>query len=238
MTIRDETRWLGPPPGVLRTASIARVWRWSRDDEATHAIGGATRFDGRPDDPRLVAPGFLQPGLALVGGSEGPLCALGRHPRWIDEQTYEESLLVPTPQGWIQGGLARTERAGTTLLDAHGTVRARRRRDARGRREPLDEGDRLVVGSATHRLEAVTVGGRKGFWSFLSPPECVGVRWLAEAGGAVVVEAATEGLPCWRGDVTHPVVVRWSQRPDPWARAAMLQLLASMIDLSDGIHTD
>lgn len=237
MIARDATRWMAPQPGALRTASAFRVWRWTADDDARLSVTAQRRLGG-PDDPRIVAPGFLEPGLALVDGAGRPWCALGRHPRLVEEQVYDESLLVPSHDGaWRQRGVARTERSGTTLRDGDGLVRATRHRNTGWRKEPLDQGDRVVVGEREWWMEAITVGGWKGFWSFLSPSECVGVRWT-DARGALAVEASTAGLPRWRGDVTQPVTVGWAVEPDLWTRATMLLLLAAMIDLSDGIQTD
>ncbi len=238
MPPQDTVHWIGPTSEVLRTASQFRLWRWTDADDALLSISRPRRGDNALDRLRR-APGYLEPGYALIGPAGHPLCALGRHPRWLTEQSHEEALLAPTQDGrWSQQGVARTERVGTTLVDAAGTVRSQLTRNPNWRSEPLDAKDRLAVGGHTLRLDPVLVGGMKGFWSFLSPPECVGVRWVDEACGAVVVEASTEGLPGWRGDVTHPVLVRWSVEPDPWSRAAMLLLLGAMIDLSDGVHTD
>jgi len=238
MPAHDFVRWIGPTSEILRTASQFRLWRWTDADDTILSISKPRRGDNPLDRLRL-APGYLDPGYALIGPSGHPLCALGRHPRWLTEQSHEEALLAPTPDGrWSQQGVARTERTGTTLVDAAGAVRSQLTRNPTWRSEPIDRKDRLVVGGRTLGLDPVLVGGMKGFWSFLSPPECVGVRWVDDASGAAVVEASTEGLPAWRGDVTHPVLVRWSVEPDLWSRAAMLLLLAAMIDLSDGIHTD
>ncbi len=238
MPPRDVVHWIGPTTEILRTASQFRLWRWTDADDAVLSISKPRRGDDPLDRLRL-APGYLEAGYAIVDHGGRPWCALGRHPRWLSEQSYEEALLAPTPDGrWSQQGVARTERTGTTLVDAAGTVRSQVRRSTKWRAEPLDPKDRLVIGGRALRLDPVLVGGIHGFWSFLSPPECVGVRWLDDASAAVLVEASTEGLSAWRGDVTHPVGVRWSIEPDLWSRAAMLLLLASMIDLSDGIHTD
>lgn len=52
------------------------------------------------------------------------------------------------------------------------------------------------------------------------------------------MEAKTEGVKAWNGEISHPVMVRWTRSPGLWEQGALLALVAVMIDATASNPTD
>lgn len=226
-------RWIAAPTRFT-SFSAWRGWRWTNEDVHSLKINTRTVFS-ETHDPRCEPPGFLDPGFVLFDGDDKPVCALGRHPKLGEVNKTSQTFLVPSGRAWKQKGLIATTEEGFSLTDLKGVLHAQRLIPGRIHQSPLDRRETLVIEGSRWRPREVRE--RWGFLNLLRGYRCTGVTLVGEDGSSLV-EAKTNGIKAWSGDVSHPLTVDWMRPPSVWEQGAVLALVAAMIDATACNPTD